>query len=96
MNFRYSFPFPLMQVRVFLISTLLTALAIGCSKNDVPMTSQVPDKTASPTIDSGHENMRDVLARIAAAARDQSPFIGDRKVRELRSLMTVLGFRQRW
>jgi hypothetical protein len=36
--------------------------------------------------------MREILGRIAAASKDESPFVGDRKVREMRSMMTVAGY----
>lgn len=47
------------------------------------------------SVDAGHQKMRDVLARIAASSKDQSPFVGDRKMREMRSMMTVPGYVER-
>ncbi len=87
--------FPKLKNLPMLPSISLAMVLPGCGKNEAPTTMPAGGIAEAVSVDAGHQKMRDVLARIAASSKDQSPFVGDRKVREMRSMMTVPGYVER-
>jgi tetratricopeptide (TPR) repeat protein len=64
----------------------------GCNGSHAPVEKSEAGELAATMATAEHEAMRSVLAQIAERGQDESPFVGDRHARELRSLLAVPGY----
>jgi hypothetical protein len=79
------------NISIVLLSGLLTAAVCGCGAS----APQHSDTTTSESSADSHQWMKKVLAEIAEDADVNNPFVGEQKVRELRSMLSLPSYTDR-